>query len=898
MSAQERVAVAFASGTVDLIPAMLERMEEIAAGLTLYVVTEFRPDRGRWIPYYPRRTFEQNRARIADALRGKEIVYSALLLQPRQPYWSLRLQALLVSAGRFLLFNENLDHFPLHPRASRAILTHLLWRLKNLWFWETRPGGWSYTLFWRLRHPSAYRRPLLHWLGLRAGKRAADLKRTLAPDPPPPGTPRPPGVSVVIPSRDGRELLDRLFQTLLPQVTGPACEVIVVDNGSSDGTREWLESAHPGVAVESSRDPLSFASAVNRGVALTRFSHVLLLNNDMVLEHGFVHALQGAFGRVPGLFCATAQIFFPPGKRREETGKAVLREECGPDEFPVTCLTPVDGEDLSYVTYGSGGCSMYDTARFLECGGMGEVFTPAYVEDLDLGWRGWSRGWPTVFVAGARAVHHHRSTTRRFFTDAQIQEAVEANFLRFLGRSVGDPELFLRLWRRALWRLNVIATYDVKPPWIWRVLRTASKVNQWPEAPGPEWRREKHALALGGGDVACFPGREAVAGRPTVLIASPYPPFPMSHGGAVRMFNLIRHAAREFNIVLLVFCGEHSAPAREILELCVEVVEVRRRGSHLRPLTARPDVVEEHESTAFHAALREMIRKHSPSLVQLEFTQMALYAEDCEPLPTLLVEHDVTIDLYAQLHAQRGDWETAEQLKRWRTFETKAWGDVSCVVTMSGRDAKMIEGSQRTVVLPNGVDPDWFRPSRQEHEPKRILFIGSFAHLPNLMALRFFMEESWPALRRAGARLHVIAGADPEYWLNLYKDRISIDPSGPDIELEAFVADVRPAYARASVVIAPLLASAGTNIKILEAMAMGKAIVSTAAAVHGLDIEPDSDVVIATTGEEIVREVQALFEDPDRRQRLERRARNTAERRFDWQVIGRRQAELYRSMIG
>lgn len=293
------------------------------------------------------------------------------------------------------------------------------------------------------------------WRAQRAGRRAASLKRSLAPV-----TPQVddsgllPGVSVVIPSRDGRALLERLFPTLLPHFGGTPAEVIVSDNGSTDGTAAWLHEAHPNVTVLESREPLSFAAAVNRGILRARHTHTLLLNNDMVLEQGFTDALLSAFVAVPHLFCATAQIFFPEGKRREETGKAMLRVKCAPDDFPVTCLIPAETEDLTPVTYGSGGCSLYDTAKLRALGGLGEMFLPAYVEDLDLGWRGWEAGWPTVFAARARAVHHHRSTTARFFNEEQIQQAVERNYLRFLARSVGDPELFLTLWTVAIDRLR------------------------------------------------------------------------------------------------------------------------------------------------------------------------------------------------------------------------------------------------------------------------------------------------------------------------------------------------------------------------------------------------------------------------------------------------------------
>ncbi|MBI5084561.1 MAG: glycosyltransferase [Acidobacteria bacterium] len=901
MPAPQPIVAAFASGSEDLISTFLDRLEAIAPDLPICLIAEFPPPEThkhvRWIPWFLGRTLAQNRARVHDALRGSHIARSALILQPRMPYWPMRLAAFLAAPTRLLCFNENLDHFALHPRSAAAIVKHLLWRCRNFARWETRPGGWLYTQLWRLFHPWAFRRPILYRRALLAGAFAAARKTALTPRADPAAGPElPHGISVVIPSRDGRDLLARLLPGLYRELDGIPSEIIVSDNGSDDETASWLASEHPAVTLEHSVKPLSFAAAVNRGIARARFSHTLLLNNDMVLETGFFPPLLRAFDQVPDLFCATAQIFFPEGVRREETGKALMWTRGHAVDFPVWCDTPLDGEDLTYVLYGSGGCSLYDTRKLRQAGSLGEIFTPAYAEDLDLGYRGWVRGWPSVFVAGARLVHHHRSTTRRYFTEDEIQAAVEVNYLRFLARSVASPQVFRRLWRRAIVRLNLYAAQDPPKPWVFPALEAALDVARWIEPPPPHAADEDLAMALAGGEAVCFPGRRRDPAKPLVIVASPYIPFPLSHGGAVRMFNLMRAAGGEVDQVLIAFCDQHATPAPEILEFCTEVVLVRREGSHLRPLTDRPDVVEEHDHPAFHAVLREMIRKHNPALVQLEFTQMALYAPGCGAVPTILVEHDVTLDLYAQLLREHDDWETRQQLQRWQDFERQAWRNVSCVVAMSEKDKAMISGARSVAVLPNGVDLARFQPSSEEPDPKRILFIGSFAHLPNLMALDFFLREAWPALEAEGATLHVISGARSEHYQELYQDRVRVDLNRPGIILDGFVSDVRQSYRRAAVVIAPLLASAGTNIKIMEAMAMGKAIVSTPAGINGLDLHPGSDVLVVHSGHEMARAISGLFADPSLRKSVESAARLTVERHFSWTSIAAAQSELWNSV--
>jgi O-antigen biosynthesis protein len=261
--------------------------------------------------------------------------------------------------------------------------------------------------------------------------------------------PLPDGISIVIPSRNGRQLLEQQFPTLLPQRAGTATEILVVDNGSDDGTAEWLAARHPEVRAIVSRSPLSFARAVNRGIAEARYSHICLLNNDMLLEPGFFGALRDPFRRVPDLFCATAQIRFPAGVRREETGKAVMAHS-SPDDFPLRCDEPLPGEDGTWVLYGSGGCSLYDTDKLRALGSIDEAYEPAYVEDLDIGWRGWQQGWPSVYVAGAVVEHRHRATTSRYYSEAELERVLEINYLRFLVRGVDSGRLFRQLWREAM----------------------------------------------------------------------------------------------------------------------------------------------------------------------------------------------------------------------------------------------------------------------------------------------------------------------------------------------------------------------------------------------------------------------------------------------------------------
>ena len=882
------VKLVFASCSDDLIESLVEHVETIGGGSPVAVISEFPPPNpsAEWIPYHLSWTVEQNEKLIESKLRGRAVSLVVTILQPKMPFWPMRWMALKRKPWGLVVFNENLGHFSLTPSNIPVMIRHLIWRGGNFVRWNLRPAGPLYTWIWRIFHPiQGFTRPLLYRRVLREGLTRPYPIASL----PPPAAALPPGVSVVIPSRNGKELLERCLPPLLAQQ--PA-EVIVVDNGSGDGTVDWLSSTHNQVRAIVSKDPMSFSKAVNTGIAEARFSHVCLLNNDMVIEPGFLSELKRAFADVPDLFSATAQIFFPEGVRREETGKAMMAPREHFSDFTVTCLPPFGGEDHTYVLYGSGGCSLYDTVKLRQLGALDEIYTPAYVEDLDLGVRAWRQGWPSVFAAGARVLHQHRATTKRYLTEEQLQQALEVNYLRFLMRAFSDPGTFRRLWTEAIYRVNCIG---VESPPFMRILAEARRAREWIRPLPPARMSEAEILALNNGRCAVFPGRGRT-GKPVIVVAACYLPYPLSHGGAVRMYNLMRRAADTVDQILIAFSTALDSVPPELLAICAEVVVVQASGSHDRPLTDRPDTVEEFDRPEFRAALKQTIRKWQPEIVQLEFTQLAAYARDCNGARTILVEHDITLDLYGQLLNYGHDWETEREYLKWQTFERAAWRDVDCVITMSEKDRSIVEGARRVEPLINGVDLERFQPSDIEPEPAQLLFIGSFAHLPNVLALDWFLKKVWPRLGLLNPTLHIIAGRRPEYYLERYADKARPDLKEPGIELEAFVSDVRPAYRKAVIVIAPLLASAGTNIKIMEAMAMGKAIVSTPGGINGLDLEDGREVIVSKDPDAMADAIIDLIRNPGRRRAFEQRARAGAERDYNWDTIAQRQDEIYRSL--
>jgi glycosyltransferase involved in cell wall biosynthesis len=398
----------------------------------------------------------------------------------------------------------------------------------------------------------------------------------------------------------------------------------------------------------------------------------------------------------------------------------------------------------------------------------------------------------------------------------------------------------------------------------------------WPWKP-----RERSVIPAG---YRVVEGRACAAGRRRVAVLSPYFPFPLAHGGAVRIYNLLREMAREFDIELFAFT-EASVEVAPVLDFCARVVLVEKpRYREPRWSSLVPPEVHEFRSPAMRQALVEERRAFGFTTLQVEYTQLAEYAGD------ILVEHDVTFDLFTQIARRQRTLSAAWDVFRWRRFETRAWRRFPRVVVMSQKDAEMVGSG--SVVIPNGVDLARFRGS-PESPGERLLFIGSFRHFPNVAAYRFFTEEVWPLLRDKFPEmsLTVVAGGDYLTSWRAFTDSPEPAPD-PRIRLLGFVADVRPLYVESNLVLVPTTVSAGTNVKVLEAMAMERAVVSTTSGCAGLGLLHGHSVWVADTAEAFAAAVATLIHDAERRQQMARAAYGVAQRNFDWAAIGEKQRAL------
>lgn len=298
------------------------------------------------------------------------------------------------------------------------------------------------------------------------GRRAApEIERPL---------PEPDGVSVVIPSFNGQELLPGCLASLQKALAawGGATEVIVVDDGSTDASVALLREQFPEVRVVVNPENLGFGKTCNRGAEAARYDLLLFLNNDMYVDLDFLAPLVQTV-REPRVFAATAQIFFSdPAKRREETGLTYGRYSWGRLALAHS-LPETEGVHFS-VLWPGGGSMLVRRDRFRALGGFDPIYAPFYVEDLDLGMRSQRYGWTNVWVPESRVDHLHRGTVGRYYSEEAVRAIVARNLECLTLLYAGVPELAIHLARLAWDQISAARSGR-------GVLAEARALGRWPQ---------------------------------------------------------------------------------------------------------------------------------------------------------------------------------------------------------------------------------------------------------------------------------------------------------------------------------------------------------------------------------------------------------------------------------
>ena len=236
----------------------------------------------------------------------------------------------------------------------------------------------------------------------------------------------------MIPSRNGRQLLQSCLPPLLPELVDED-EVIVVDDASDDGTAEFLRSQFPTVVVLTLDHSRGFGDACNAGIGRARSPLVLLINNDMVVQPGFLEPLAEHF-LADDIFAVGAQY-----RMRRGLQDAYVCSVCGAlhreaEQVPHGVTSALDAP---------AGGGLFDRDKFLALGGFDPLFRPFYWEDMDLGYRAWHRGWRIVREPRSVMYHEEGATIRTLHSRQRAEIIYERNRLLFVWKNVRDWDLLV-----------------------------------------------------------------------------------------------------------------------------------------------------------------------------------------------------------------------------------------------------------------------------------------------------------------------------------------------------------------------------------------------------------------------------------------------------------------------
>jgi polysaccharide biosynthesis protein PslH len=405
--------------------------------------------------------------------------------------------------------------------------------------------------------------------------------------------------------------------------------------------------------------------------------------------------------------------------------------------------------------------------------------------------------------------------------------------------------------------------------------------------------------------------------RLSVLFVSPMPPSPPRSGSQARTHGLLTEIAREHEVTAVTLHDDDcdtEATGRAMRAYCRDVILVRNpngRGKIHRRLMQLRSWMTRHSFQrrlfavpGFQETLDRILRERRFDVVFLNFPYLANYRVRQSPPgtspPALVVDsHDIGYDLARQM-ARSG---TSLGMRihaalNWRKLAKEELGayveaDGVCVCSAAdeARLARDAPGAT-SVVIPNAADVEFLQPRPTDPEPdgRTVLFFGLLSTVPNVDGVLYFLREIWPQIAqdRPQARCRIVGLNPPESVRALAGARVEV--TGP-------VDDIRVALASAAVVVVPLRLGSGTRLKIIEAWAMARPVVSTTLGAEGIDGVPERDLLIADDPRAFARAVVRVLDDPALGARLGAAGRRLAVERYSWPGAARTLVGFFRRLL-
>ncbi|HUQ92069.1 MAG TPA: glycosyltransferase [Bryobacteraceae bacterium] len=693
---------------------------------------------------------------------------------------------------------------------------------------------------------------------------------------------------MVIPNWNGRDLLAKYLPSVATALEGnPDNEIIVVDDGSTDGSAEFLSEHFPNVTVIALSKNVGFGRSSNAGFTAARNDIVVLLNSDMRVAENFLQPLLDGFTDEK-VFAVSCQIFFSdPDKVRQETGLTQVWWDHG----RVGARHRLDGkiQDVFPCFYAGGGSSAFDRRKFLELGGFDHLLKPFYLEDTDLGFLAWKRGWKVFYQPRSVVWHEHRGTIGRSHPPHYINNIVQKNFLLFLWKNLHEPSRLLLHFART-WA-DAFVSYCFGPsPERSSLSALCRAFLQLPQAMASRWRARRLAEVsdtetfrrpLGGYFHDRFHESSPEPAKLNVLFLSPYQICPPTHGGGVFMYATAKALASRTNlhVIALLDYDREREDHKELTARCVSadfLVRPETQGFSFGSIL--PFSVREVANHELEWMIHRTIYLHRIDVLQIEYTNLGQYAGDYGRIVNALFEHDVYFQSVGrrlkQITPALKRMSAGVEYLRALRFELQSLPRMDHIQVCSKENKDYLASflpqltERLDETLRAGIDTSRYTMQTGPREPFTMLFLGSFTHLPNQEALSWFVQSVLPRIvvRCPQAKLVVIGSNPPP--------RHSLPAADANVEIRGFVKDLDEPFTRYSVFVCPILSGSGVRVKLLEAFCMGIPVVSTRVGAEGL-ADRDGDLcMISDDPGGFADRVLQLFEQPGEARQMVARARH------------------------
>jgi polysaccharide biosynthesis protein PslH len=394
-----------------------------------------------------------------------------------------------------------------------------------------------------------------------------------------------------------------------------------------------------------------------------------------------------------------------------------------------------------------------------------------------------------------------------------------------------------------------------------------------------------------------------------VLIIDEELPWPLDTGKRLRSYNLLQRLQRDHSITYLCY----GAPAA-VLPDCPNVTIITLPSPVLEQkgilfywslltnlLSPRPYIVDRHYSGALADKASSLVATGDFDLLHCEWTP---YTENILSLfgkiPTVLSAHNVEAQIWERYYqTEVNPAKKAYIYLQWQKllrYEAAAAQRYTAVSTVSEPDSNIFikqYGCRQVQVVPNGVDEQYFSPVSTELQSGSMVFTGSMDWRPNQDGVRYFIEEVFPLiLQKTPSATFTIVGRKPPLWLVELAERTN------GVTVTGTVDDVRPYIARSALYVVPLRVGGGSRLKILEAFAMNKIVLSTSVGAEGLDVEENVHILLRDTAEALADTACQILADQERFARLGAAGRNLILQHYTWDAIARVMDNLWERARG